>query len=60
MVRRIGLVAAAVLIGDFASSYILPKLQLSDDPYSTFDAYDIANALLIGIVYVALHRMVMP
>jgi len=60
MIRRIGLVAVAVLAGDFASSMILPKLGVYDEPSASLDAYDIANALVLGVVYVLLHRRVMP
>ncbi len=55
MFRTILTVAAAVLIGDFAASWVLPKLHVTNDPNSTFDAYDIGSALIIGATAYLLH-----
>jgi hypothetical protein len=49
-------VTGAVLIGDYAAGYILPKLGLSNDPNVNFEMYDIAAALVIALTYVLIRR----
>lgn len=57
MLKRVGLVALAVVAGDWVAMQVLPRLGINDDQATTFDMYDVASALIIGVTYVMMHRL---
>lgn len=56
MLKRILVVALAVVAGDWVAMQVLPRIGINDDQATVFDMYDVASALIIGVVYVGLHK----